>query len=152
MLVYTGPRANISEWADSRALACPSPEALKQEAGNCQSLLLLQRGPASSESRWALRPTPGFIDSRMESNSIPSSNRKESESSLLMELCPHVQPMALFLPSLLGQTAGAPPLHNGVSWSGLLCPNGQFESKNNLFGMVKKIGSLGGTQSEGRGT
>lgn len=37
----------------------------------------------------------------------------------------------------------------GVSWSGLLCPNGQFESKNYLFGMVKKMGSLGRGQGSG---
>lgn len=31
------------------ALACPSPEALKQEAGDCLSLLVLLKSPASSE-------------------------------------------------------------------------------------------------------
>lgn len=48
-----------------------------------------------------------------------------------------------FPPLTSWKRAVFPPPTAGVSQNRLLGPHGQFESGRNLFGMVKKMGSLG---------
>ena len=70
-------------------------------------------------------------------------HRELRDFSLLRELCAEAHMLQPWCSYLLEQRAVLPPLHSRGLSDRLLRPNGQFESESNLFGMVKKMGSLG---------
>ena len=155
MTVHIGSGANISAGADSRSIGLPIPRSIQTRLGTVSHYYYYRQVSRQVGEQMSFQIRSRTIDSRVENDSIPSNNSKGvKDSSLVMELCCAQMVSPWFCSSPASWDRRLEPLLSimGGSWSGLLCTNGQFESKNNLFGMVKKIGSWGQGVVEGSGT
>lgn len=124
--VHIGSGANISTGADSRSIGLPVPRSIQTRLGTVSHYYYYRQVSRQVGEQMSFQIRSRTIDSRVENDSIPSNNSKGvKDSSLVMELCcaQMVSPWFCSSPSLLGQTTGAPSLHNGgglLEWTSLL--------------------------------